>query len=113
MSKSVLKDGEGNVKLVWEKGVEPDPAELIAQMEAACRDVRPPTYIIRRPTEAEDSLTLYPYADAHVGLLVWKPESGHDWDLSVSRSSGIPPRPGPSGAHGTPMPGSQGRTLHR
>ena len=84
MSKSVLTGPYGEVRLTWTKDAQPDPAEIIRSCAAACAEIRPPSYIIRRPTEAEDSLTLYPYADAHVGLLVWKPESGHDWDLKIA-----------------------------
>ena len=85
MSKSVLKDGEGNVKLVWEKGVEPDPAELIAQMEAACCDVRPPTYIIRRPVErGDEALAFYPISDLHLGMYCWGEETGKSWDLKIA-----------------------------
>ena len=85
MSKSVLKDGDGNVKLVWEKGVEPDPAELIAQIEAACREVRPPTYIIRRPVERlEEALAFYPISDLHLGMYCWGEETGKSWDLKIA-----------------------------
>jgi hypothetical protein len=85
MSKSILTDGDGAVRLIWHKEVEPDPAELIARMEAACRDVRPPSYIIRRPTEELlEALAFYPISDLHMGMYAWGEETDKSWDLKIA-----------------------------
>jgi len=81
---STLRDGDGKVLLRWSKDV-PDPKEQIAAMEAACRDVRPPSYIIRRPVErGSEALAFYPIADLHFGQYSWKDETGKSWDLKIA-----------------------------
>jgi hypothetical protein len=81
---SILTDGEGKVKLRWSRE-EPDPAKTIAAMEAACRDVRPPSYIIRRPVERlEEALAFYPISDLHLGMYCWGEETGKSWDLKIA-----------------------------
>ncbi len=81
---STLRDGNGKVLLRWSKDV-PDPKEQIAAMEAACRDVRPPTYIIRRPVErGSEALAFYPISDLHMGMYAWGEETGKSWDLKIA-----------------------------
>ncbi len=81
---SILTDGEGKVKLRWSRE-EPDPAKTIAAMEAACRDVRPPSYIIRRPVErGSEALAFYPISDLHLGMYCWGEETGKSWDLKIA-----------------------------
>jgi hypothetical protein len=81
---STLRDGDGKVLLRWSKDV-PDPKEQIAAMEAACRDVRPPSYIIRRPVErGSEALAFYPISDLHLGMYCWGGETGKSWDLKIA-----------------------------
>ena len=81
---SILTDGEGKVKLRWSRE-EPDPAKTIAAMEAACREVRPPTYIIPRPVErGSEALAFYPISDLHLGQYCWGEETGKSWDLKIA-----------------------------
>ena len=83
---STLYGPDGEVKLTWRnKGNELTPAEITQQFIDACEDVRPPTYIIRAPVEeVEDTLTLYPFPDTHIGMLTWEPETGVSWDLKIA-----------------------------
>ncbi len=84
--KSTLYDADGNPKLQWVKeDVDISPSEMVAQMEAACRDVRPPSYIIRRPVERlEEALAFYPISDLHFGMYCWGEETGKNWDLKIA-----------------------------
>ena len=83
--KSTLYDREGKTVLTWVKDAPPDPSELVAQIEAACKSVTPPSYIIRRPTaELVEALAFYPVSDLHFGMYCWGAETDKSWDLKIA-----------------------------
>ena len=85
MSKSVLTGPSGEVRLTWTKDAQPDPAEIIRSCAAACAEIRPPSYIIRRPVErGSEALAFYPISDLHLGMHCWGEETGKNWDLKIA-----------------------------
>src|SRR5208283_2684031 len=83
--KSTLYDREGKTVLTWVKDAPPDPSELVAKIEAACKSVTPPSYIIRRPTaELVEALAFYPISDLHFGMYCWGAETDKSWDLKIA-----------------------------
>ena len=66
----------------------PEPVavdSLIDQIRDAL-DGFPPIPEIHAPQHADaDLLTLYPIADAHIGLLAWGKETGEDYDIGTAR----------------------------
>ncbi len=86
--KSTLYDAEGNPKLQWIKeNVAVDPSALVAAMADACKTVKPPPYIIRRPLErGSEALAFYPISDLHLGMYCWEQETGKNWDLKIAEA---------------------------
>ena len=83
--RSTLYDREGKTVLTWVKDAPPDPAELVAKIKAACKNIAPPSYIVRRPTtELVEALAFYPISDLHLGMMAWGKETGKDWDLRIA-----------------------------
>lgn len=86
---STLYDAEGNVKAEWVKTREatPSPEEIGEQVRAALDGYEPPQAFPAASTQADaDLATLYPLVDWHVGLLSWKKETGHNYDLKIGVS---------------------------
>jgi hypothetical protein len=55
--------------------------ELYESMVADVPRLKP----LPKPKECDsDLLTLYPLADAHLGMLAWYREGGRDWDLAIA-----------------------------
>lgn len=84
---STLKDGEGNVKLVWEK-TERDRSESALQ---AIRDgfieQIPRSVAVPAPDRAATSLlNCYVITDYHLGMLSWGEETGEDWDTNIAET---------------------------
>jgi hypothetical protein len=83
---STLYDAEGNVKAEWVKTREDAPSleEIGEQIRAALDGYEPPATFPAKPETTDANLcTLYPLADWHVGLLSWKKETGHNYDLKI------------------------------
>jgi hypothetical protein len=63
-----------------------DPETLADQIRDALEGlsdippISPPSYC------DNDLLTLYPIADAHIGMLAWGKETGEDYDISIARN---------------------------
>jgi hypothetical protein len=69
--------------------IKPDPVDvgnLADQITEALQGlshippISPPSYC------DNDLLTLYPIADAHIGMLAWGKETGEDYDISIARN---------------------------
>jgi hypothetical protein len=83
---STLKDGEGNVKLVWEK-TERDNSR--SMLQSAILELAEPIKGLARPVKAPkagfcDSLSAYLIGDAHFGMYAWGEETGADFDTSIA-----------------------------
>lgn len=87
---SALVDADGRLVQKWIKTREEQSAsDLMADMmDAYTRgefdSISPAPVIKRESGQLEDSLTLYPFADLHVGLFSWGRETGTNWDLKIS-----------------------------
>lgn len=87
---SALVDADGRTIQKWIKTREEgNAADIMAElMEAytsgAFDSIKPAPAIEREAGSIDDSLTLYPFADLHVGLFSWGRETGTNWDLRIS-----------------------------
>lgn len=84
---SVLsRDGREVVR--WDKyGSDTELGDrALADAVRAAFDDHHTTYLTHpvRPT-SDETVAVYPVADAHLGLLAWKEETGEDYDLSIAR----------------------------
>lgn len=87
---STLYDAEGNVKAEWVKTREatPSPEEIGEQVRAALDGYSPPAPISTSvETTDSDLATVYICADWHVGLLSWKKETKHNYDLKIGKAT--------------------------
>jgi hypothetical protein len=85
---STLYDGEGNVKATWLKtdATAPSIEEIGEQIREALEGYEPPKSFAEAPQVSDaDIATIYPLADWHVGLLSWKKETGHNYDLKIGQ----------------------------
>jgi hypothetical protein len=86
---STLYDEDGTPKLTWVKTAETglSPEEIGEQIRAALDGYSPPPPISANVENAESDLaTVYVCADWHVGLLSWKKETGHNYDLKIGQT---------------------------
>lgn len=86
--KSILYDGDGEVKMVWSKGGAADRITIEEAIEQ-CREAFKTLPRAKKPSKhkraVSDDLCLFmPMPDLHMGLRAWKPETGQDWDLSIA-----------------------------
>lgn len=82
---STLVDGQGNVVQQWFKTKEGelDP-ETVAERMRAVLEGMAPAKTIAAPTHCDaDLLTVYPIADAHIGMRAWARETGEDYDTDI------------------------------
>jgi hypothetical protein len=84
---SALIDAQGRVIQQWVKTRQGavDPAELARGLEASFADFEP-SAAPKPPPEGDlaDQLAVFPWADPHLGLLVWGEEAAIDWDLNTA-----------------------------
>lgn len=86
---STLYDANGGVVLEWVKTREDElsPEEIGEQIRAALEGFEPPQAFSPAPAQTEaDLATIYPCADWHVGLLSWRKETGHNYDLKIGQN---------------------------
>ena len=88
-STSTLYNASGGVVLEWVKTREDELSveEIGEQIRSALEGFSPPAEIPPF-TEIVDSdlATVYTLADWHVGLLSWKKETGHNYDLKIGQN---------------------------
>ena len=83
---SSLLGPDGELKGQWVKTVadRPDPAEYVRELEEAFKNFKPAAKPVKAPKLTyEDQLTLYPWSDPHIGLMVWGREASENWDLKI------------------------------
>jgi hypothetical protein len=87
---SVLYDKDGEVTASWIKtdATLPSLEEIGVQVRAALDGYEPPAPLgsFTAPTDSE-LVTVYPLADWHIGLLSWKKETGHNYDLKIGQAT--------------------------
>jgi hypothetical protein len=87
---SVLLDGTGIVTARWVKTKFEQGAGLIEGLRAAFAEYEGGAGVILAPEGAdEDTLTVYPLPDLHLGLLAWGAETGQDYDLHIATATAI------------------------
>lgn len=85
MKQSVLFGPEGETKLTWVKDIQPSVTEIVEECKKALAGYKPHARPVKLPKgERLDTVTLYPFADLHIGLLSWDKETGRSWDLKIS-----------------------------
>ena len=87
---STLYDAEGAVKSQWVKTNVDDQLrrEQWESFVDALVDRTPlaPVHEDVHPT-GEDTLTVYPMGDPHIGMFSWYEETGHNFDLAIARTA--------------------------
>ncbi|WP_298966118.1 hypothetical protein [uncultured Roseibium sp.] len=85
---SVLTDADGQIRARWVKTKEgeEDPLQVASVVRGAFEGfVAKSPNIWRLKDHDEDSLTVYPLADFHLGMFAWSKETeGPDWDLKIA-----------------------------
>ena len=85
---STLYDEDGKVKIQWVKTDVDKENQLEAYKEVLSDLAKSVQGQYDRkqyvPISEDNGLTLYISNDIHFGALMWKPESGVDWDLSIA-----------------------------
>lgn len=86
---SALLDAQGNVQAQWIKTREGelDPLWLAERIKEIFEGLAPAALVPEPVHSYADLLTVYPIADAHIGMHAWARETGeaYDTDIAVSR----------------------------
>lgn len=80
------KNPDGTSYSVLLKPPEADPVELSEAILAALRDLPAAPSVPAPQVVEKDLLTLYPIADAHIGMMAWGQETGEDYDTKIAAS---------------------------
>ena len=91
---SAMYDKDGNRRMHWVKA-KTEAADFIQGITEAIEDLcapMPPREKVKDlPKHVDkDLLTAYPLGDPHIGLLTYKPEVGHNWDLKIAEEVFLP-----------------------
>lgn len=84
---SALVDAEGNVKQQWLKtGMDPNALDIVEAVRDVISDYAGTSFILPRPDQTqENTFTVLPLVDWHVGLMAWARETGENYDLKIAR----------------------------
>ncbi|WP_299949059.1 hypothetical protein [uncultured Ruegeria sp.] len=80
----VIQREDGSRDSVFWKADPGEQDSLIDRIKDAFSDLPAADPIPVPPHKAKDLLTLYPIADAHIGMLAWGAETGEDYDTSIA-----------------------------
>jgi hypothetical protein len=85
---SALVDGEGNEVLRWVKTAQDlSVADVVENIREAFAEYEGKAEPIALPAVSDiDTMTLYPWADWHMGLYTWREETGANWDLKIAEN---------------------------
>lgn len=82
---STLYDDKGNVKLQWVKADNKlDEARIREWMEGLAADLPKASPVVDSKLHSDDTLTVIPMGDPHVGMFSWNAETGDDFDLDIA-----------------------------
>ena len=76
----VIQHDDGSRDSVFWRAEDQGQEDFISRIRAAFEDLPTADPIPSPPHKAKDLLTLYPIADAHIGMLAWGEETGEDYD---------------------------------
>jgi len=84
---SALVDGEGNVKQQWFKtGLDPNAIDIVEAVRDVIADYAGTSHFIPSPDQTqENTFTVIPLVDWHIGLMSWARETGENYDLKIAR----------------------------
>lgn len=60
------------------------PEDVAERIRAALADLPPCEPVAPPDTHDDDLMTIYPIADAHIGMMAWGKEAGEDYDTSIA-----------------------------
>jgi hypothetical protein len=81
-AKTKSKDGTSYSVLL--KPAQREPADIAAEICDAINAIKPIKPIPAPRHSDADLLTVYPIADAHIGMLAWDRETGEDYDTKIA-----------------------------
>lgn len=85
---STLYDENGKVKLRWVKTDQKFDAEQARDWIAALAEKVPRARPVKSPVKLDDdTITVIPMGDPHIGMYAWADEAGDDFDLNIATSS--------------------------
>lgn len=77
-------DEDGNSFSVMLKPSQNDIPDLIDRLQTAFTDLPPADPVVAPEYHDDDLLTVYPIADAHIGMMAWGKETGEDYDTAIA-----------------------------
>lgn len=87
---SALLDPDGRKIVEWIKTQQGDGAGLVDALRETFASYKGAAPIVAPPTMSEDdTLTVYPLPDLHIGMYAWGRETGSDYDLSIAVNRAI------------------------
>ena len=78
-----IKDQDGSFNTVFWRLPQEEQANIIDTIKERLSDVQPLPKIAKPTQVNSDLLTLYPVADAHLGMMAWGRETGEDYDTAT------------------------------
>lgn len=78
------KDEDGVSRSVYLRPQEEPAEDVLARIRAAFEGMEPAESVPPPVAANADLCTVYPIADAHIGLLAWGKESGRDYDTNIA-----------------------------
>ncbi len=85
---STLLDGQGNIRAQWLQAPKDEQTrwdEFWAACERNVEKYRGAAKPVKAPKSVEDeTCTVYPLGDPHIGMLAWSKETGQDFDLNIA-----------------------------
>ncbi|QTN02454.1 hypothetical protein GTN27_04405 [Ochrobactrum sp. EEELCW01] len=86
---SALVDADGNVKQQWLKtGMDPNALDIVEAVRDVISDYAGASHLIPEPDVAhENTFTVIPLPDWHIGLMAWARETGENYDLKIARET--------------------------
>lgn len=81
-------DNEGNVIRQWVKSEQEKSNYLLESLQSLIKEL--PCYPLFKSTSKvnyQDTMTVYPLGDPHIGMLAWADECGDNWDLKIAETT--------------------------
>ena len=79
----VIRHEDGSRDSVFWKS-EQTPDDIGERIKAVLEDIKPAPPVTAPTHRASDLLTVYPIADAHIGMRAWGKEAGEDYDTDIA-----------------------------
>lgn len=84
---STLYDADGKIKLQWVKADKKQETEQFKEWAVALSaDLTRASPTTSPSVTSDDTLTVIPFGDPHLGMYSWKDETGDDFDLTIAEN---------------------------